>query len=112
MRLHNLTDVPTPVLHNAGLLNVPIKIGGVVIKQGEYADFAVLPADSSRFLKTGALFLGAEPPESYLKVKTAPAPKVVVADRVKIEASASVAVADTERPVRRHRRDPENHGNE
>jgi len=117
MRLHNLTDVSTQVLQNTGLVNVPIKTGGVVIKPGESADFTVIPADASRFLKLGALFSGAEPPDSYLKVKTAPAPKeaVAVVDKVKVEAPVSVAVADTDRPPRRRRdpeRGPENPGNE
>lgn len=74
MRVYNLTDVPTTALSARGLVNVPLKVGGVDIPPGEHRDVRSLGADEQTFLRCGALSVG-EPPSWYRAQKAlVPAP--------------------------------------
>lgn len=91
MRIHNLTDVPTPVLQNAGLVNVPIKTSGVIVQPGAHADVARLSSDAERFIKLNALFIGADAPKAYKEAKA----KLKKVERKTLNVQTQVNVSDS-----------------
>lgn len=91
--VHNLTDVPTPSLRQAGLVSTHIMVEGVVIPPGGSALLSITPAllaDTSIRRTMGALCIG-EPPEKYSTKKAALAqqaedrPAPVVEEEPKVE---------------------------
>lgn len=106
MRVHNLTDVSTPALVGAGLVNVSIKLGSTTIAPGQSADMKLLPADIARYRKVDAIFVGPTPPARYLNAKAAqqkPAERKQLVVESKVEVKDEVSTAPTEPPTRSRR---------
>lgn len=103
MRVHNLTDVATPALEGAGLVDVSIHIGsGVIVSPGAFADVQ-RTAGIDRFLKIGALFIGMETSEEYQRLKP-PSKKLTLKteDRVRVEDKV-MTMEDREEPRQKHK---------
>lgn len=86
-RVHNLTDVSTPALKAAKLINVPITMSGVTIQPGESAMVGRPPArQSSRLTRVGAIHIGEKPPLGYTPAPktTAPVPKQTLNVQTKV----------------------------
>lgn len=76
MKVYNLTNTSTDALRNAGLLNVRIKVGDVVIPPGGSADVAKGSlADVQRLFVCGALSL--EQPEESSPAMAIPAGEAI-----------------------------------
>lgn len=97
MKIFNLTDVPTPALKNASLVNVSIKVGKYDIKPGEFVEMPFLPASAAKFRRVDAIFAGEKPPKKYIeakeklfpKDKKAEAPKAIAAPQTTAEAPSA-----------------------
>lgn len=71
MKLFNLTDVATPELKARGWVNLPLVVGPVLIMPGdeiEVANTELIRRDIGYYTRSGALAVGARPPE-YLVAK-------------------------------------------
>lgn len=100
MKAHNLTDVATSALTAAGLVNVPVKVGGVSIPAGGSADLdprQVKEREIRRFQDLGAIHVGDEAPPAY-RARVAhrvamdkAAEAKAAADKKALEAGATVA---------------------
>lgn len=72
MLVYNLTDIPTPQLAIASLVNVSICVDGVIIKPGTSADVKKLAhGELQRFFMLDALSLSPSP--DYMAAKAAAA---------------------------------------
>lgn len=105
-RVHNLTDVSTPALVGAGLVNVSIKIGGSLIPPGESAELVRVPAEASRYQRVDAIFVGTNPPPKYLaaKEKQKPAVRKQLSVGSKVEAKSDVTTMKTDPPPKSRKR--------
>lgn len=65
MRVYNLTDVPTPALRAAGLVNVPLKVGGITVQPGESVPIRSALGATGRYIRVGAVHVGDAPPKGY-----------------------------------------------
>lgn len=68
MKAHNLTNVTTSALTAAGLVNVPVTVGGVAIPAGGSAVLdprKVKEREIRRFQDLGAIHVGDEAPPAY-----------------------------------------------
>lgn len=73
MRIYNLTDIETPVLRKAGLVNMTIAVGPALLPPGgelEVGDTEMLRRDILCFTGTGAIALKVRP-ASYMVAKAA-----------------------------------------
>lgn len=87
MKAHNLTNVATSALTAAGLINVPVKVGGVSIPAGGSADLdprKVKEREIRRFQDLGAIHVGDEAPPAY---------RARVAHRVAMDKAAEAKAA-------------------
>jgi hypothetical protein len=89
VRVHNITDVPTQALKAAGLVCVPLRVGGTIVKPGESEEVSSLGTNADRFIRVAAIHVGDKPPEGY-----APAEKAEAPQRKVLEVSTHVPVTD------------------
>lgn len=94
-RVHNLTDVPTPALRTAKLVNVPITMSGVTIQPGESAMVGRPPArQSTRLTRVGAIHIGEKAPPGYTpapKAEKASVPRQTLGVQTNVEVKDSVS---------------------
>lgn len=91
MKIFNLTDVPTPALKNASLVNVSIKVGKYDIKPGQFVEMPFLPASAAKFRRIDAIFAGEKPPKKYTEAKEKLFPKDKKEEPKKAEAPKASA---------------------
>lgn len=96
-KVYNLTNVPTAQLESAGLVNVPIRLGDVVIKPGCCEPVPQgMGAQANRYIKMGALHVGERPPEGFKPAaQPAPAPAPPAPTRPAAPARRTLAVQST-----------------
>jgi hypothetical protein len=111
VRIYNLTDVKTPTLESASLVNVSIKVGAKIVEPGKYIELPALPATAGRLQRAGALYCGHEPPAAYKAAKKSAESKsespAKSGEIFPPPDQPVVAMAETEPPPFRRRRDRE-----